>query len=178
MSLADCMGRCSSPPLRLIYLLLIVSSLGSADGSGYIGRDVCAGCHRDIAISQSRTNMARTWQGAATSQLPSNYSETHAEGPTPAIEYALKRTGQELQYRVQLPGHPPQEFPIEITIGGERHGLSFLLRVPALEGSPLPLARLVEARYFHSVSQDRLSFSLGFPQDKPPTYEKALCPGL
>jgi predicted CXXCH cytochrome family protein len=159
--------------VRLIYLLLIASSLGSADGSGYLGRDVCAGCHRDIAISQSGTNMARTWKGVATPQLPLNYSETHAEGPMPAIEYALKRTGQGLQYRVQMPGHSAQEFPVEIMIGGERHGISFLLRIPAVESSPLPVARLVEARYFHSASQDRLAFSLGFPEDKPSTYETA-----
>ncbi len=156
-----------------LLLLLSLSLTCSGADSGYLGRDVCAGCHNEIATSQARTNMARTWQGAASPQLPANYSETRAEGPPPAIEYALKRTGQELQYRVQMPGHPPQEFPVEVTIGGERHGLSFLLRVPALEGSPLPLARLVEARYFHSASQDRLAFSLGFPEDKPSTYETA-----
>ena len=156
--------------VRLVLLLPLVCA---AAENGYIGRAVCAGCHKQIAETQVQTNMARTWQGAATSQLPANYSETHAEGPAPAIEYGLKRTGQELQYRVQMPGHPPQEFPVETAVGGKRHGISFLLRVPALEGSPLPLSRLVEARYFHSASQDRLAFSLGFPEDKPSTYETA-----
>jgi predicted CXXCH cytochrome family protein len=155
--------------VRLVLLLPLVC----AAQNSYIGRAACASCHKQIAETQVQTNMARTWQGVATPQLPANYSETHAEGPTPAIEYALKRTGQELQYRVQMPGHPPQEFPVEIMIGGERHGISFLLRVPALEGSPLPFARLVEARYFHSASQNRLAFSLGFPEDKPSTYETA-----
>jgi hypothetical protein len=160
-------------PFRTAYLLLVVSSLRATDGTGYLGRDVCAGCHRDIAISQSRTNMARTWQGVASPQLPANYSQTHTEGPAPAIEYALKRAGEPLQYRVQMPGHPPQEFPIETMVGGERHGISFLLRVPAVENLPLPVARLVEARYFHSASQNRLAFSLGFPEEKPSTYETA-----
>lgn len=175
MRLADYMGRWSAPPVRLLYLLLMVSSLASAGGSGYLGRDVCAGCHRNIAVSHLRTNMARTWQGVAiTQQLPANYFQTHAEGPAPAIEYALKRTGQNLQYRVQMPGQPSVEFPVETMVGGDRHGISFLFRVPALEGLPLPLARLVEARYFHYAQQNRLAFSLGFPEEKPSTYETAL----
>jgi predicted CXXCH cytochrome family protein len=160
--------------VRLVYLLLTVSSLGSAGGSGYVGRDACAGCHRNIATSHLRTNMARTWRGGATQQLPANYFETHAEGPAPAIEYALKRTGQNLNYRVQMPGQPPLDFPVETMVGGERHGISFLFRVPALKGSPLPLARLLEARYFHYAQQNHLALSLGFPEEKPSTYETAL----
>ena len=70
-------------------------------------------------------------------------------------------------------GTQRKSFRVETVIGGKRHGLSFLLRVPAVEGSPLPFARLVEARYFHSASQDRLAFSLGFPEEKPSTYETA-----
>ena len=166
MSLAD---------VRLMCLLLMVSSLGSSAESGYLGRDTCAGCHKDIAATHIRTNMARTWQGVAITQhVPANYFQTHAEGPAPEIEYALKRTGQNLQYRVQMPGQLPVEFPVETMVGGDRHGISFLLRVPALEGLPLPRARLLEARYFHYAEQNRLAFSLGFPEEKPSTYETAL----
>ena len=169
------MGRWSAPPVRLIYLLLMVSSLGCSAESGYLGRDACAGCHKSIAMSHLRTNMARTWQGIAiTRQLPANYSQTHAEGPAPEIEYALARTGQNLQYRVQMPGRPPVDFPVETMVGGDRHGISFLFRVPVLEGLPLPRARLLEARYFHYAEQNRLAFSLGFPEEKPSTYETAL----
>jgi predicted CXXCH cytochrome family protein len=157
--------------VRLISLLLMISSLAGADGNGYLGRDVCAGCHKNIAMSQARTNMARTWQGGTNPQLPANYSETHAEGPAPEIQYALKRIGQKLQYRVQMPGRSAQEFPLETIVGGDRHGISFLLRIPALDGSPLPVARLIEARYFHSAVQNRLAFSLGFPEQKPTTFE-------
>ncbi len=160
--------------MRLIYLLLMVSSLASAGESGYLGREVCAGCHKDIAASHLRTNMARTWMDVATRQLPANYFETHAEGPGPAINYALKRTGRNLQYRVQMPGQPAVDFPVEAMVGGQRHGISFLFRVPALEGLPLPLARLLEARYFHYAEQNRLALSLGFPEEKPSTYETAL----
>src|SRR5260370_41869758 len=112
MSLAGYMGRRSAPSMRLISLLVMVSSLASAGESGYLGRDVCVGCHKDIAIMQSRTNMARAWRGIATPQLPANYSETNAEGPAPAIEYALARTGRTMQYRGQMPGRPPPAFPV------------------------------------------------------------------
>jgi len=152
----------------------MVSSLASAGESGYLGRAVCAGCHRNIAMTQFRTNMARAWPGVATSQLPAKYFETHAEGPAPEIEYALARTGRDLHYRVQMPGQPQLDFPVEATIGGERHGLSFLVRVTALEGSPLPRPALVEARYFHYAQQNRLALELGFPEEKPSTYETAL----
>jgi len=157
-----------------ISLLLIVSSLASTGERGYVGRDVCAGCHRDIAMAQFRTNMARAWPGVVTPQLPENYSETHAEGPAPVIEYSFVRSGRNMQYRVQMPGHPLLDFPVEATIGGERHGISFLVRVTALEGLPLPRPALVEARYFHYAQQNRLALELGFPEEKPSTYETAL----
>ena len=157
-----------------ISLLLMVSSLASTGERGYVGHDVCAGCHKDIAIAQSRTNMARAWPGVATPQLPANYSETHAEGPAPVIEYSLARTGRNMNYRVQMPGQPPLDFPVEATIGGERHGISFLVRMTALEGLPLPRPALVEARYFHYAQQNRLALELGFPEEKPSTYETAL----
>jgi len=157
-----------------ISLLLMLSPLAGAGESGYVGREVCAGCHKEIAITQSRTNMARAWPGVATPQLPAKYSETYMEGPPPAIEYAFARAGRKMQYRVQMPGQPPLDFPVEATIGGERHGISFLVRMTALEGLPLPRPALVEARYFHYAQQNRLALELGFPEEKPSTYETAL----
>lgn len=160
--------------MRPIPLLLIVCRLASAGESGYLGRDVCAGCHKNIAQTQFRTNMAQAWQGVATPQLPANYSETFAEGPAPAIEYAIARMGRSLQLRVQMPGEPQLEFPVEATIGGARHGISFLIRVTSLAGLPLARTALVEARYFHYAAQNRLALELGFPEEKPSTYETAL----
>src|SRR5258708_35675188 len=95
-----------------ISLSLMVCSLASAGDRAYLGRDVCAGCHRDIATTQLRTNMARAWQGVATPQLPANYSETHAEGPAPRIEDAVARTGRNMHYRVENAVHPPLQFPV------------------------------------------------------------------
>ncbi len=158
---------------RPACLLLMVSSLASAGQNGYLGSDVCAGCHKQIALTQFQTNMARTWQGVATQQLPVNYSETHAEGPPPLIDYAVRRTGDKAQYRVRMPGQPTLEFPVEAVIGGKRHGVTFLYRIPALEGSPLPRAPLVEGRYIHSVLENGLALELGFPEEKPSSFETA-----
>jgi predicted CXXCH cytochrome family protein len=159
---------------RPIYLLLAFAVLGNAGESGYLGSDVCAGCHKEIAKTQFQTNMARTWQDVATQQLPAKYFETHAEGPEPVIKYAVEKAGERPQYRVQMPGQPALEFPVESMIGGKRHALTFLFRISELEGSPLPRAPLVEGRYIHSVLENGLALELGFPEDKPASYETAL----
>jgi len=157
-----------------IYLLVVVPTFARAGESGYLGRDVCAGCHKDIAKVQSGTNMARTWQDPTTQQRPANYSETHTEGPAPEIAYELKGTGPKLQFQVQMPGQPVVGYPVETMVGGQRHGISFLFRVPELQGLPLPVSRLLEARYFHYAGQNKLAFSLGFPEEKPTSYETAM----
>lgn len=161
--------------MRLAVLLLALCSVAFAgSGPGYVGSDVCAGCHKNIAATQARTAMARTWQGVNTKLLPPNYSERHAEGSDPAIQYRIDRSNGKLQFHIQMPGREPLSYPVETTMGGTRHGLSFLFRVPNLEGSPLPRAPLVEARYLHYVPHDRLELSPGFPQEKPANYETAL----
>jgi len=160
--------------MRLVYLLPIVLTIAHASDGGYVGREVCAGCHKSIAVNQAGTNMARTWQDPAKQRRPANYSETHTEGPAPAIEYELKGTGPALQFQVKMTGQPAVEFPIETMVGGQRHGISFLFRVPSLQGLPLPVSRLLEARYFHYAEQNKLAFSLGFPVEKPTSYETAM----
>jgi predicted CXXCH cytochrome family protein len=143
-------------------------------GSGYVGSEVCAGCHKGVATSQKQTAMALTWQGATTKQLHPNYSEKHAEGPDPAIEYRITRSAGNLEFQVQMPGDVPATYPVETTVGGQRHGLSFLARVSKIGGMPLGRAPLVETRYLHYVPDDQLRRSPGFPSEKPKDYETAL----
>lgn len=150
------------------------ASLNRSGANGYLGSAVCAGCHKEIAATQYRTKMARTWHNAATSVFPPNYAETDAEGPPPDINYSVKRDGDKLQYRVQMPGQQQLDFPVETVIGGERHGYVFLFRVPDLEGSPLPRQPLIEDRFFHSIRRNGLALELGLPEEKPTTYETAL----
>src|SRR5712692_7531378 len=99
MIMAEYIRRWSALSVCPISLLLMVSSLASTGERGYLGRDVCAGCHRDIEMTQFRTNMARACQGVATPQLPANYSETHAEGPVRMADLAAQKNGLNMQYR-------------------------------------------------------------------------------
>jgi predicted CXXCH cytochrome family protein len=158
----------------VVGLLFAVPLACCAAEHGYLGGEVCAGCHKQIAAAQAGTAMARTWQGSQAQQLPADYSEAHAEGPEPVIDYVVKRAVHGLEYVVQMPNRQPVKFPVQITMGGERHGLSFLVRVADIEGSSLPRAPLVETRYLHDAPQNRLALSPGFPLEKPSTYETAL----
>jgi hypothetical protein len=99
----------------------------------YIGSGACAGCHKGIAIIQSQTNMALTWRSAVTNGLPQPLDETKTEGP---VHYSLHRARSDLIWSAQLPGRVPLEVPVEVVVGGRRHGLSFLARVTEIEGAP------------------------------------------
>ncbi len=161
--------------MKLVLPLMFAASIAArADGNGYLGRDVCAGCHKDIAVTQVQTAMARTWQGKETKLLPTTDSEEHIEGPEPVIDYLVKRTPQSFEFRVRMPERQTLSVPIAVTMGGTRHGLSFLARIQDIEGSPLPRAPLVETRYLYSVVARELALSPGFPIEKPSTYQTAL----
>jgi len=164
--------------MRFFALLLSFAPfvcLAGASGlsAGYLGRDVCAGCHKEISETQSHTAMAQTWQGAGTKQLPVHYSESYAEGPDPSIVYQVRRTAHRFDYEVKMPGRQAIDFPIETTMGGKRHGISFLFRVPDIGGLKLNRAPLVEGRYLHYAPANRLELSPGFAKEKPATYETA-----
>src|SRR6185437_15996702 len=165
-----------------LAVLLVLPAALFAAGNAYVGRDVCAGCHKSIAATQATTAMAKTWQGAATKLLPPTDQEKQAEGPEPQIQYRVARSARNFEFTVQMPGDRPQQFPIVTTMGGTRHGLSFLFKVPDVQGVPLPRAPLVEGRYLHYVPTNRLELSPGFPTDKPANYETAfgrvLAPGF
>ncbi len=166
---------------RVAILVLFLSPLLRA-ADGYLGSDVCAGCHKAIAATQAQTNMRNTWQPIATDQLAPHYLERYEEGPAPVIKYRVQRTGDKAQYQVQMPGQPVLDYPVEGIIGGRRHGVTFLYRVPEFEGSPLPRTPLIEGRYIHSTLFKGLALELGFPEDKPTTIEtgfgRVLTPSL
>ena len=154
--------------------LALLSLTAFAAENGYVGRDVCKGCHPSVAASQAKTRMAHTWQGNATKLLPANYSGTHTEGTEPAFDYAVTRSVKGFRFELRMPGESSLQFPIDTTVGGDRHGLSFLFRIPDLAGIRLPRAPLIEARYLHSVTRHGLALSPGFPTDRPATLETAL----
>jgi predicted CXXCH cytochrome family protein len=157
-----------------LWLSILPLAHGS-ETSAYVGSRVCAQCHRAIAATQAKTNMAQTWQGVATRILTAAYREDHTEGPAPRVSYRAARNGATgLQFETTMPGRPTVKAPIEAVIGGERHGVSFLMRVHSIEGAELARAPLVEARYLHSTHENGLALSAGFPEEKPSSYETAL----
>jgi len=106
----------------------------------------------------------------ATHQLPPGYSEKYAEGPDPAIAYAIRRTGAQMQFRVQMPKQPARW---RLWLGAHATaGVSSAHQ--ALDGLPLPRPALIEARYFHYAQQNKLALELGFPEEKPVNYETAI----
>jgi tetratricopeptide (TPR) repeat protein len=137
----------------------------------YTGAATCAQCHRAIAVSQLKSNMALTWQGSSAPLLPQSYSRRIRDG---AVEYTVARSGERLQFRVAMPDRAPVTAPVETTVGGRRHGISFLVRLSEIDGLQLPRAPLVEARYLHYAPSNELVLSPGFPSAAPSTYETAI----
>lgn len=159
---------------RLAVLFCLAALVCGAAQDGYVGSAVCAGCHKQIAATQATTKMARTWKGASARQLSSSYSQIKSEGPEPAIKYGVTRTSTGFEYKVNLPGRPAFNAPVEAIVGGERHGLSFLVRVSQVEGEALSRAPLVEMRYLNHAPENHLALSPGLPEEKPTGFEAAL----
>lgn len=93
----------------------------------------------------------------------------------PTFEYRIYRQDNGLAYSVQMLTGAKLRFPVEMAVGGERHGLGFLVKVEQLEGFPLERPTLVQARYFWSPSQGgALLLAPGLSANKPQSYESAL----
>ena len=144
-------------------ILLLAAALAAGD---YAGAATCAQCHKDIAALQRKSNMARTWQGRGESALPPGYAHTRTEG---GFAYRARRDAKGVSFEVNGVGGPVEE-----VVGGERHGLSFLLRLKELGGVELPRPALIETRYLHSSKTHGLALSPGFPEETPASWETAL----
>ncbi len=118
--------------------------------------------------------MAKTWHGTTSSALPANFDASKAEESTPGHVSEVKRVRGSFQYRVTLPNGKTLLLPVETIIGGERHGLSFLLRIHEVDNIQLDRAALLEGRYAYSPAQRALVLSPGFSPEAPGTYEDAV----
>ncbi len=118
--------------------------------------------------------MAQTWQSAPSLQTLRGSQELYSEGPDPAIQYVISKAADRLSFEVSMPGNAPLRVPIETVLGGKRHGFSFLGRISEIDGFRLVRAPLIETRYLHYASNDRLELSPGFPKEKPAGYDTAL----
>jgi len=167
-----------------VALLVTVSPVGcGADtgGTDYAGAAVCASCHKQIAASQAQTAMATTWRGGAAS-LPVGYHGRATEGSSKAIEYEIERQNEGLVFSARPPDGVKTALPVKVVMGGERHGLSFLLSLEKLAGLTLERPALIEARYVYNSPNHTLAISPGFGSATPGSYEDAfgrvLSPGF
>ncbi|MBV8827644.1 MAG: tetratricopeptide repeat protein [Acidobacteriaceae bacterium] len=139
----------------------------------YVGPEVCALCHKEIAATQTKTAMAHTWQTLKTPRLPAQFHAGISEGPEPPLVTEIRRAGDRFLYSTTLPGQPQTTLPVEAIIGGSRHAFGFLSRIDQLNGIPLARPALIQARYAWSVRQERLVLAPGCPVEKPRSYETA-----
>jgi tetratricopeptide (TPR) repeat protein len=161
-------------PLRVLLLLCsvaIVAGTARAQDDHYVGSDVCASCHRDIAASQAQTKMAQTWRGSSIA-----FPESRFDEGTPSseqIHYEFQRKGNQTLFSATKGGSAPWTAPVESMIGGKRHGISFLLTLDRINGLPLERPAMLEARYA-LLPTGALVLSPGFPKERPQDLEHEL----
>jgi len=155
--------------LGLCLLLAVCKMPGSTSGH-YVGPEACALCHMEIAQTQKQTAMANTWQGGSTAWLPSKFVATVTED----LPYEIRRSGASFLYSVDAPNGRKLSLPIDILMGGRRHGIGFLASMNELDGIPLARPALIQARYAWSPEQKKLLLAPGCQFNKPQSLEPAL----
>ena len=104
------------------------------------------------------------------------------EGSTKPLEYEIQRQTGGFVFSARMPGGVKTTLPVKVVMGGERHGLSFLLSIDKLGGIPLERPALIEARYVYNWPNHALAISPGFASETPGSYEDAfgrvLSPGF
>jgi predicted CXXCH cytochrome family protein len=168
--------------LAVSVLVALSPPVGADTGNArYAGAAVCGSCHKEIAADQAKTAMARTWQAGAAS-LPAGYHGRVTEPSSKPLEYEIERQTGGLVFSARMPDGVKTTLPVKVVMGGERHGLSFLLSIEKLGGIPLERPALIEARYVYNWPNHALAISPGFSSGTPGSYEDAfgrvLSPGF
>ncbi|MEO8660824.1 MAG: tetratricopeptide repeat protein [Bryobacteraceae bacterium] len=139
--------------------------------AGYTGPETCALCHRAIADTQTKTPMAETWHGRLTPSLPERWSAHATDG---GLAVDIRRVSDHFEYSTAMPDGSKVTLPVEVIMGGERHGLGFLPRIDQLGGITLERPVLLQARYSWSLSKKRLLIAPNEPVETPHSYATAL----
>ncbi|HVN04813.1 MAG TPA: peptidylprolyl isomerase [Bryobacteraceae bacterium] len=94
----------------------------------------------------------------------------------------MERQQGGLVFSATMPGAAKSTLPVKVIMGGESHGLSFLLAIDKLGNLPLARPALIEARYVYNSPNKALARSPGFATEAPTSYEDAfgrvLSPGF
>ncbi len=115
--------------------------------------------------------MGLTYRAIGTEVLPRGYNESVSEHP---VHYQATREPAGFDWRVVMPGFGALAIPVDSLVGGDRHGLSFLARLRSVRGLQLDRAPLIEARYLHSSTEQRLVLSPGFSPKTPLSLETGI----
>src|ERR1022692_4495652 len=121
------------------------------------GAVVCGSCHQQIAATQAKTAMAKTWHGAVTPLLPPGYHGRAQEGAAKVLQYEIERQSDGFIFSALMPDGVKTTLPVNVVMGGERHGLSFLLSIEKLDSIPLERPALIEARYVYNTPNQALA---------------------
>ena len=101
--------------------------------------------------------MANTWQGPLTSWLsPSFDASVSVDGA-----YRFERKAGNFSYSVNFRNGFRLTLPVDILLGGQRHGLGFLVSLRQVGGLPLQRPALVQARYAWSPEKRKLLLAPG-----------------
>jgi len=130
----------------------------------------CASCHKEIAATFAQTAMANTWQNRSTSWLPTSFHASISDD----LPYQLARTPASFTYSFESPARSKLSLPVDILMGGRRHGLGFLAPIKELDGIPLARPALVQARYAWSFDRKKLLLAPGCSAGRPQNLESAL----
>ncbi len=147
-----------------IFTLFVFATGAQTPQNEYAGSETCARCHKAIFDTQSNTAMANTWHGSMALSAPLEIDE----GKT--LHYGVSKVGEHLEFSVT--GGPAAE--VKAMVGGKRHGVSFLLGVSEVGGTPIERPAMLEARYAIAGHEQRLLLSPGFEKDKPKDFEDLL----
>src|SRR5262249_33858640 len=147
-------------PIRVCFTacliaLPLLAPAQHANSNHYVGAAACARCHQEITAAQSQTAMARTWHGSAPDGLSQDFHLRQTDGP---LTYDLARAGDRFRWRIQFAGKFSREGPVEVVVGGQRQGLSFLTRITKIDNEILERAPLVEVRF--QLATNRLSLMM------------------
>lgn len=114
--------------------------------------------------------MATTWQGRRAPWLSASFDALVAGD----FSYEVKREAGGLIYSIGGVDGPKIGLPVEIAMGGRRHGLGLLAPIEQVDGIPLARRALVQARYAWSPEQKKLLLAPGCSAAKPQSMEAAL----
>ena len=106
--------------------------------------------------------MAKTWNPALPDGFNARISDYRIFNQNGKLTYSLRTSNTNIT------------LPVEVVMGGERHGLGFLAKMGQIGDLPLARPALIQARYFWSFKQGALVEAPGLPENQPPSLESGL----